>query len=753
VLEGHTGCVNRLAWSADGHYLASGSDDRNIQVWPIPHGGPGRPIRLETHHQGNIFGVAWLANTGNRELVTGAMDFTVQHHMLDRSPASLGAPGGAEPPAVRSTPRRSPVECHSTMYTGHRGRIKAVETAPGDPNQFWSASEDGTVRQFDKRLPVSDQRTYESHTVLIQVAPHGRPTELKSLAINTVQPHQVAVAAGDSTVRIYDRRMLSLIAPQSPGHSSPLLDLTPPHLQPGLYKGRARHATYVRFGNRGDKVVANYNGDHAYSFDVTAAAQGPRAVFRTASLGTIAANVLTEAALDPPRAANLRVPSEAEVARGKAHEAYFQQRPVRAFRDASRALRLAPAEADLYALRAAALKERGWVGDAMYAVRDCERALRLDPSSQLAKITRAHALLDMDQLEAARVATEAVLDGPPEAEESAARLFRDIEDRSAQLKAKWGGSSDEESDSARMSGSPPPSRHRRRHHRHQQHHESQSHSHEQQAAADQRAAPRQPQAPGEAASVAEREGAVSGAEPAGRPPTGASHIRGSQGTPASSDAARQHSGSDLDEGNSDSSGHHSGGSQHSTRQQTSDLGGAPAWQLWEGPGGRRLLQRYVGHCNSVTDIKEAVFLGADDQLVACGSDDGRVFIYDAATGELIMAATADSEVVNCCQGHPHLSLLATSGIESVVRLWAPAESDSEADTEAWTAEDDRDQVVEANQKRMREGTSMLRGVNLRNLQAFQDNPELLAALMQQAGGGEEGDGALGDSPQIHCRVS
>lgn len=45
------------------------------------------------------------------------------------------------------------------------------------------------------------------------------------------------------------------------------------------------------------------------------------------------------------------MPSEAEVARGKAHEAYFQQRPVRAFRDASRALRLAPAEADLYALR------------------------------------------------------------------------------------------------------------------------------------------------------------------------------------------------------------------------------------------------------------------------------------------------------------------------------------------------------------------------------------------------------------------
>lgn len=36
--------------------------------------------------------------------------------------------------------------------------------------------------------------------------------------------------------------------------------------------------------------------------------------------------------------------------------------------------------------------------------------------------------------------------------------------------------------------------------------------------------------------------------------------------------------------------------------------------------------------NSQTDIKEAVFLGQDDSLVACGSDDGYVFIYDAQTG-------------------------------------------------------------------------------------------------------------------------
>jgi WD and tetratricopeptide repeat-containing protein 1 len=41
----------------------------------------------------------------------------------------------------------------------------------------------------------------------------------------------------------------------------------------------------------------------------------------------------------------------------------------------------------------------------------------------------------------------------------------------------------------------------------------------------------------------------------------------------------------------------------------------------------------MGHCNLQTDIKEAVFLGKNDELVACCSDDGRVFIYRADTGE------------------------------------------------------------------------------------------------------------------------
>ena len=59
------------------------------------------------------------------------------------------------------------------------------------------------------------------------------------------------------------------------------------------------------------------------------------------------------------------------------------------------------------------------------------------------------------------------------------------------------------------------------------------------------------------------------------------------------------------------------------------------------------------------------------RVPATGSDDGRVFIYDAKTGAAIIALQADEDVANCVAPHPSLPVLATSGIESAIRLWAP----------------------------------------------------------------------------------
>lgn len=192
-------------------------------------------------------------------------------------------------------------------------------------------------------------------------------------------------------------------------------------------------------------------------------------------------------------------------------------------------------------------------------------------------------------------------------------------------------------------------------------------------------------------------------------------------------------------------------------------------------GQKAMRQRYTGHRNEHTDIKEAVFLGRDDSLVACCSDDGYLYIYEAVvsdsftptrtsstrglaegpgtglmalimaasrqrqaavplettwiteaglmrdvdcalslrsvpghervshcsghqagdrtcsvqsshlqtgqltvvhlshpqTGQLIVALHADDDIVNCCQAHPSEPVFATSGIEDVVRIWAP----------------------------------------------------------------------------------
>jgi len=68
-------------------------------------------------------------------------------------------------------------------------------------------------------------------------------------------------------------------------------------------------------------------------------------------------------------------------------------------------------------------------------------------------------------------------------------------------------------------------------------------------------------------------------------------------------------------------------------------------------------------------IKEANFWGND--FVMSGSDCGHVFVWERETARLCMLLEADQHVVNCLQPHPYLPMLATSGIDYDVKLWAP----------------------------------------------------------------------------------
>lgn len=62
------------------------------------------------------------------------------------------------------------------------------------------------------------------------------------------------------------------------------------------------------------------------------------------------------------------------------------------------------------------------------------------------------------------------------------------------------------------------------------------------------------------------------------------------------------------------------------------------------------------------------FLGPSDEFIASGSDDGNFFVWRKTTGTLHGIYEGDSSVVNMIEGHPHLPLVAISGIDTTVKV-------------------------------------------------------------------------------------
>lgn len=81
--------------------------------------------------------------------------------------------------------------------------------------------------------------------------------------------------------------------------------------------------------------------------------------------------------------------------------------------------------------------------------------------------------------------------------------------------------------------------------------------------------------------------------------------------------------------------------------------------------------RFIGHCNTTTDIKEANFLGEDGNYICAGSDEGIIFIWEKKTCSIVSALCGDSSIVNCIQPHPSACFIASSGIDMCVKLWSP----------------------------------------------------------------------------------
>ncbi|KAK9944230.1 hypothetical protein M0R45_009808 [Rubus argutus] len=76
------------------------------------------------------------------------------------------------------------------------------------------------------------------------------------------------------------------------------------------------------------------------------------------------------------------------------------------------------------------------------------------------------------------------------------------------------------------------------------------------------------------------------------------------------------------------------------------------------------------HENSAT-VKGVNFFGPNCEYVVSGSDCGRIFIWKKKGGELIRVMEGDKDVVNCIESHPHTMVLASSGIETDIKMWTP----------------------------------------------------------------------------------
>ncbi|KAJ0233591.1 Transducin/WD40 repeat-like superfamily protein [Hirschfeldia incana] len=81
-------------------------------------------------------------------------------------------------------------------------------------------------------------------------------------------------------------------------------------------------------------------------------------------------------------------------------------------------------------------------------------------------------------------------------------------------------------------------------------------------------------------------------------------------------------------------------------------------------------QVYTEHSNRET-VKGVGFFGPKCEYVVSGSDCGRIFIWRKKDGELLRAMEADKHVVNCVESHPHMPLMASSGIETDIKIWSP----------------------------------------------------------------------------------
>ncbi|NWH79557.1 DCAF6 factor, partial [Piaya cayana] len=228
--------VNTICWNDTGEYILSGSDDTNLVI-TNPYS---RKVltTIRSGHRANIFSAKFLPCTNDKQIVSCSGDGVIFYTNVEQD-----------------------VETNrQCQYTCHYGTTYEIMTVPNDPYTFLSCGEDGTVRWFDTRIKTSCTKEDCKDDILINCR-----RAATSVAICPPIPYYLAVGCSDSSVRIYDRRMLGTRATGNyagRGTVGMVARFVPPHLN-----NRSCRVTSLCYSEDGQEILVSYSSDYIYLFD------------------------------------------------------------------------------------------------------------------------------------------------------------------------------------------------------------------------------------------------------------------------------------------------------------------------------------------------------------------------------------------------------------------------------------------------------------------------------------------------------
>uniref|UniRef100_A0A8C3R2D4 DDB1- and CUL4-associated factor 6 n=1 Tax=Cyanoderma ruficeps TaxID=181631 RepID=A0A8C3R2D4_9PASS len=648
TLNVHDGCVNTICWNDTGEYILSGSDDTNLVI-SNPYS---RKVltTIRSGHRANIFSAKFLPCTNDKQIVSCSGDGVIFYTNVEQD---------------AETNR----QC---QYTCHYGTTYEIMTVPNDPYTFLSCGEDGTVRWFDTRIKTSCTKEDCKDDILINCR-----RAATSVAICPPIPYYLAVGCSDSSVRIYDRRMLGTRATGNyagRGTVGMVARFVPPHLN-----NKSCRVTSLCYSEDGQEILVSYSSDYIYLFDpkddTARELKVPSAEERREELRQPPVKRLRLRGDWSDTGPRARPESERERDGEQSPNVSLMQRMSdmlsRWFEEASEVAqsnrgrgRSRSRESD---------KPRTGTGEPVLSLHystegTTTSTIKLDFTDEWSSTnssSRGSGSHCKTEGQEDSVKTKALDESGPDGEETGAPDESLKEDASAEELRN----TDEavETTEATVSDKPAP-----------------EHS------------GIQPEA-----SCPKADAVCGDAEEEGSCEKGASPEVCSPSPEPGSAAGEEPPSQAEPSGLADEAG-----SRTSALQETDDSDDDPVLipgaRYRGGPGHRRsavariqeLFRRrkerkemeeletlnirrplikmvYKGHRNSRTMIKEANFWGSN--FVMSGSDCGHIFIWDRHTAEHLMLLEADNHVVNCLQPHPFDPILASSGIDYDIKIWSPLE--------------------------------------------------------------------------------